>query len=68
MELKSRFVQLCIDVSIWNMVVILELGRIQVKGEIVRIMTRIHHKGRRNFKAKNGHAQGVVHSISQLIL
>ena len=39
MEMKSRVVQLCIDVSTRSMVAILELGRIQVKGEIVRIMT-----------------------------
>ena len=32
------------DASTWNMVAILRLGRIQVKGEIVRIMTRIRHK------------------------
>jgi len=32
------------------MMAILRLERIQVKGEIVRIMTRIHLEGRRNFK------------------
>ena len=31
------------------MVAILELGRIQVKGEIVKIMTGIHLEGRQNF-------------------
>jgi len=34
-----------VDVSTWNMVVILRLGRIQVKGEIVRIKTWIHREG-----------------------
>ena len=29
---------------------ILEFGCIQVKGEIVRIMTDIHHEGKRNFE------------------
>ena len=50
MEMKSKFVQLCIDVSTWSMMAILRLGRIQVKGEIVRIMTGIHREGRRNFE------------------
>ena len=49
MEMKSRVVQLCIDVSIWSMVAILELGRIQIKREIVRIVTRIRREGRRSF-------------------
>ena len=40
-----KFVQLCVDGNTWNMVAILRLGRIQVKGEIVRIMTRIRHEG-----------------------
>ena len=35
---EVKFVQLCVDASIWNMVAILGFGRIQVKGEIVRIM------------------------------
>jgi len=48
--MKSRVVQLCIDVSIKSMVAILRLGCIQVIGEIVRITTRIYHKGRRNFR------------------
>jgi len=46
MEMKSRFVQLCIDASTWNIVAILGLGQIQVKGEIVRIMTGIRRGGR----------------------
>ena len=50
MEMKSRVVQLCIDVSTWSMVPILELGCIQVKGEIVRIVTGIHREGRRSFR------------------
>ena len=33
MEMKSRIVQLCIDVSTWSMMAILELERIQVKGD-----------------------------------
>ena len=32
------------------MVAILGLGRIQIKGEIVRIMTGIRREGRQNFK------------------
>jgi len=35
-EMKSRFVQLCMDPSTWSMVAILKLERIQVKREIVR--------------------------------
>ena len=35
---EVKFAQLCVDASTWNMVVILGLGRIQVKGKIVRIM------------------------------
>ena len=34
-EMKSRVVQLCINVSTWRMVAILELGRIQVKGGLL---------------------------------
>ena len=44
-EDEVKFVQLCVDVSTWNMVAIRGLGRIQVKGEIVRIMTWICHEG-----------------------
>ena len=36
---RVKFVQLCVDVSTWSMVAILGLERIQVKGEIARIMT-----------------------------
>jgi len=43
MEMKSRVVQLCINVGTWNKMAILGLGCIQVKWEIVRILTRIHH-------------------------
>ena len=50
MEMKSRVVQLCIDVSTWSMLAILGLGHIQVKGKIVRIMTGIHREGRRSFR------------------
>ena len=45
MKMKSRVVQLCIDVSTWSMLVILGLGCIQVKGKIVRIMTGIRREG-----------------------
>jgi len=50
MEMKLIFVQLCIDVSTWSMAAIPKIGRIQVKRKIVRIMTGIHHGGRRNFR------------------
>ena len=42
---EIKFVQLCVDMSIWSMVAILGVGSIQVKGEIVRIMTWIHREG-----------------------
>jgi len=38
------------DASTWNMVAILGLGLIQVKGEIFRIMTWIRHESRRKLK------------------
>jgi len=50
MEMKLKVVQLCIDVSTWSMMAILGLRRIQVKREIVRIMTGIRCEGRQNFK------------------
>ena len=50
MEMKSRFVQLRVDVSTWSMVAIRGLGRIQLKGRLLEIVTRIHRKGRRNFR------------------
>jgi len=40
MEMKSRVVQLYIDVSTRNMMAILRLGCIQVNGEIIRIVTQ----------------------------
>ena len=49
MKIKSRIVQLCIDVSTWSMVTNLRFVHIQVKREIVRIMTGIR-EDRRNFK------------------
>ena len=52
MEMKSRVVQLCINVSTWSMVAILGLGRIRVDEEIVRIATEIHREGRRSFRDK----------------
>ena len=48
--MKLRVVQMRIDVSTWSMVVILRLGRIQVKEEIVSIMTRIRREDRRSFR------------------
>jgi len=33
MEMKSRVVQLCIDVSTWSVMAIFGFGRIQVKGD-----------------------------------
>jgi len=36
MEMKSKFVQLCVGASTWSIVSILRLGRIQAKGEIAR--------------------------------
>jgi len=48
-EIKLRLVQLCLDASTWSMVAIIGLERIRVKGEIVRIVTRIHREDRRNF-------------------
>jgi len=49
MKMKLRVVQLCIDVSIWNMVAIFELGRIYVMGKIVRIVTGIRREAKRSF-------------------
>ena len=39
MEMKSRAIQLFIDVSTQNMMAILRLGHIQVKEDIVKIVT-----------------------------
>jgi len=50
MEMKSRVVQLFIDVITWNMMVILGIGCIQVNGEIVRIVTGIHRENRGRFR------------------
>jgi len=50
MEMKSRVVQLWIDVITWNMMAILGIGCIQVKREIVRIVTRIHHEDKGRFR------------------
>jgi len=49
-EMKSRVIQLYIDVSIWNKMAILGPGCIQVKGEIVRIVTGIRCEGGRRFR------------------
>ena len=60
MEMKPR-VQLCIDMSAWSIVVILRFEHIQVKEDIVRIMTQIHREGRRSFqRSKNGRARRVA--------
>jgi len=48
--MKSRVVQLCIDVSRWSMVAIFGFGHIQVKEDIVSIMTGIQREGRQNFR------------------
>ena len=64
MEIESRIVQLCINVSTWIMMTILGLKHIQVKEEIVRIMIGIRQEGRRNF----GDQRTNMHSISRLIL
>ena len=37
MEMKSRVVQLCIDISTWTMVAILRLGYIQVKKDLLEL-------------------------------
>jgi len=49
MEMKSKVVQFYIDVGTWNMMAILGLRRIQVNGEIVRILTLIRHGVDENF-------------------
>jgi len=41
---EVKFVQLCVDASTWNMVAILRLGLIQVKREIVKIITWIRRE------------------------
>ena len=46
MEMKSKVVQLCIDVSTWSMVAVLGLEHVQVKRGIVRIMTGIRREYR----------------------
>ena len=45
-EDEVKFVQLRVDASAWSMVAILELGHIQIKGEIVRIVSRIRREDR----------------------
>ena len=55
MEMKSKVVQLCIDVSTWSMVAILGLEHIQVKTGIVRIMIGIRREYRRNFENQRKH-------------
>jgi len=42
--MKSKIVQLFVDVSTWSTITILRLGRIQVKREIIRIVTQIRVK------------------------
>ena len=65
MERKSRVVQLCIDVSTWNMMTILRLERIQVKREIVRILTQIRHGGRR--KLQRSRTDRCAQSVNRLV-
>ena len=50
MEMKSRVVQLCIDMSTWSKMDILGFERNRVKGEIIRIVSRIHREDRQNFR------------------
>ena len=57
MEMKSRVVHLFIDVNKWNMVAIIGLGRIQVKGEIIRILIRIRHENFRDQEQTGVHSQ-----------
>ena len=57
MEMKSRVIQLCIDVSTLSMMVIFRLGHIQVKGKIVRIVSGIRRESRRNFRNQRTNVQ-----------
>ena len=50
MKMKSRIIQLCIDVSTWSMMAILGLKCIQIKEKIVRIVIRIRREGRQSFR------------------
>ena len=45
------------------MVVILGLGRIQVKGEIVRIMTGIHREGKESFRDQRTDKHEEMHAV-----
>ena len=67
MEMKLKVIQLCIDVSIWSMVAILGLECIQVKGEIIRIMTGIYREGRQGFRVKNEQLCVIVTQASRLM-
>ena len=46
MEMKSRFVQLCMNASTWSMVAILRLERIRVKGRLLGFVTGIRRESR----------------------
>jgi len=63
MKMKSMFAQLCIDVSIWIMVAILGLERIQVKEDIVRIVIEIRREGRRNFRDQRTDEHEEMHTV-----
>jgi len=64
MEMKSRVVQWCIDACTLNMIAILGLRHIQVKGEIVRILTRIRHEGSwKLHRSRTGRCAQSVHRL-----
>jgi len=67
MEMKSRVVQLCIDVTTWSIVVILRLRRIQVKREIVRIVIGIVVKIDETLEIKNEQVCTVGAHVSRLM-
>jgi len=52
MEMKSRFVQLCVDASIWSMVAILGLGCNQAKGRLLEIITGIRREVEKTLEIK----------------
>ena len=45
-----------------------DLDVFESRGRLLEFVTRIRREGRRNFRSKNGRAQGAVHSTSWLIL
>ena len=50
MDMKSSFIQLCVDASTWSMVAIPEFGCIRIKGRLSGFVIGIRHEGRRNFE------------------